>query len=237
MKERQGYEESSLSSSVWNRALDHSKKRLMDEFIARGHKWFWREYDLQSYLYHVMIDDDTCKKAFVRDGACLVRREHHLIDKDNKPLLTLDIAVLDPSPSHAPHGEYNRTWPIRELIQLKYPREFKTGLTQPDDLPDDCFRNDPERYERRCRTRFKRKVEMDYGLFSKHLKNAINLSDSASCHMVYFDITQKRYLHTRGDIEKILGHPSRTNLEEVSGRKLDFRHVWLAEDGAEYRIL
>lgn len=180
-----------FNERAWEYALGRSMSETIRHFVENSNRVFWREYDLQSCMYGNMYFHDVLRPY--------LRREHRIWTEDeSEQLLVLDLALLDPEDADRKYPY----WPVREMIQLKYPVEFITGLTEPQDLT--LMEDAPTQaeYIERCRTRIRRKISKDYQKFEKAAGKARNVSDSARCHIIYFDLANK---------------PSYTSSEELIG--------------------
>lgn len=164
----------------WREAVDRGKTMTENAFRRYADRYFWREYDLQGYMYKALYREPVLRPY--------IRREHRVWYKTkDKQVLVLDFALLDPTKS--PKGYPD--WPVKEMIQLKYPVEFKTGKTQPDDLDSDKVASSQSYYRGRCRTRIRAKIWEDYKKYVKAKGKARNVGGSARCHIMYFDLAEK----------------------------------------------
>jgi len=168
-----------VGDSEWNEAVGRSRTRTEDAFKKYADRYFWREYDLQGYTYRAL-----CEEAVLRP---YVRREHRVWYKSkDKQLLVLDFGILDPTKS----AKNYPCWPVKEMIQMKFPVEFRTGLTEPKDLKRDKAADSFPYYEKRCRTRIRAEIWEDYKKFIKVKDKARNISASARGHIMYFDLAE-----------------------------------------------
>lgn len=168
-----------VDATNWEEAIDRSKTRTEKAFRMFADRFFWREYDLQGHMYQILCEEPALRPY--------VRKEHRVWYKNKKKqLLILDFGILDPAESNN-HYPY---WPVIEMIQLKFPVEFSTGLTEPDDLKPEKTAAAFSYYERRCRTRIRAKIWSDYKKFLKAKNRARNVKASARCHIMYFDLAE-----------------------------------------------
>ena len=164
----------------WDDAIEKVKAVTETAFHEYSNSLFWREFDIQGLMYGEFFKNPSLRPY--------VHREHRIWGRDGvQELRYLDLALLDPEK----RSEGYPYWPVRELIQLKYPVEFATGMTEPDDMSEEKASADESYYMERCRNRILDKVLEDYRKFEEIADVARNISPSARCHILYFDSARK----------------------------------------------
>ncbi|MEE9236933.1 MAG: hypothetical protein V3U52_04020 [Thermoplasmata archaeon] len=112
--------------------VDRCIEETAQTFVQKGRSWFWKEHDIQSHLYAVMLDAFKEKGAFDDpDGAFLVRREHRLWTAERQRIGRTDLAILSREAGGERHDRLTS-----DLIEIKHLVEDATGWTEPDDLAD-----------------------------------------------------------------------------------------------------
>ena len=203
-----------VDERVWETALAYCKNGIVRDFKDHSNEVFWREYDLQSRMYGRMFEQ-TILRSYLR-------REHRIWAEDGrKQLLVLDLALLDPEDADRmyPH------WPVREMIQLKFPVEFITGLTEPQDLTLKEDAPTQAKYIERCRTRIRKKISEDYQKFEKAVGKARNISDSARCHIIYFDLANKPSYLSSEELNRDLRDSTNVDVWRIGSWPLTVRYA------------
>jgi len=120
------------------------KQKLYETFANNICDW-WKEEDLQSYLYLLLVGEL---------GTKLVHREYRLkgVEPDKRKwIAVIDLVVLQPF-----DGEFSYSGrEIRHAIQLKFPRKYDTGFSSG------------------TANELERNYEIDRKLFSEEAKNVI----------------------------------------------------------------
>lgn len=169
-----------LDKARWDRALERSIDETAGTFRARANEIFWREYDLQSYLYSTLFKESMLQPY--------VRREHRIWYREKpKQLLVADLALLDPESMDVGYPY----WPVREIIQLKYPVEFKTGLTAPATGSLEEGEKSSPRHREAHRRKIRSGILEDYDKYVKAVDVARNIADVVRCRILYFDTTDE----------------------------------------------
>lgn len=221
----------------WREVLSQAIGDTIATFKAHRDKWFGREHDLQSYLYHRVLVRAGVDETDSSDEPkrILIRREHRLwkepVGKQDGMLKEVDLALL--TSGDVQEGELRR--PVCEVVELKYPVEAITGLTERQDLTlqDVDIRSD--RYRRGSRNRFKKKFLEDLRKLDERLPSAVNLAEDALCRIIYFDLVRGDYWESPQEIsEKTKGLGM--DLHQVGGIHLVFTYV-CAIRGSEHSFV
>lgn len=204
---------SGLDEQAWKEAIDRSKKRTENAFKKYGDSYFWREYDIQAYMYIALYKEPILRPY--------IRREHRIWHKKKhegrlKQQMILDFALLDPKR----RIEGKPGWRVKEMIQLKYPVEFKSGRTEPDDLIIPKAESSDSYYKKRCRTRITGKVLDDYEKYEEASTEARDISDSARCHIMFFDLAEKPSYSSNENLRDDLRNPPSKRREGVNPSKI-----------------
>lgn len=203
-----------IRNPEWNEAINRSKTRTEKAYRLLADRFFWREYDLQGYMYQILCEEPVLRPY--------VRKEHRVWYKNKrKQLLILDFGVLDPTKSNRNYPY----WPVIEMIQLKFPVEFRTGLTEPDDLKREKAADSFPYYEGRCRTRIRAKIWDDYKKFVKAKNKARNVDDSARCHIMYFDLAENPSYLSNEEIRKDFQDKKRVDPTKIGKWPLEITYV------------
>lgn len=200
----------------WREMLSQAIGDTIAAFRAHRDKWFGREHDLQSYLYHRVLVragvDET--DSFNEPERILIRREHRIwkepVGKQDGMLKEVDLALL--TSGDVQEEELRR--PVCEVVELKYPVEAITGLTERQDLTLQDVDIQSDRYKRGCRNRFKKKFLEDFRKLHERLPSAVNLAEDALCRIVYFDLVRDDYWESPQEIR-----------EKTKGLGMDLHHV------------
>ncbi len=130
-----------------------------------NYRYWWKEEDLQSYLYHLLL-------MRLPDAIKIVHREYPLLEKLTspwgEPIGKVDLAILEPV-----SDEFNvATWKIRHAIELKFPlRRQGNGTVRCDDTRDG----------------FARGYYKDYKKLLDAKKKAKNVSENFQVHILFFE--------------------------------------------------
>ena len=179
---------------TWEEALARAKKRTREAFKELAGLVLWREYDLQAYMFKMMLEEGVLRQY--------VRREHRIWYSDKKKqLVVLDLALLDTETEDARYP----FWPVREMIQLKYPVEFRSGLTEPSYLERERAIESSSHYLERCRKKILRETLIDYEKFARAVGKTANVLPSARCHIMYFDFSRLPTYSSSGELLEDLG--------------------------------
>lgn len=210
-----------------SRAIDDT----IEAFREHRNRWYGREYDLQSYMYHRVLvhagvdASDTAKEP----ERVPIRREHRIwkepSGKRKDILKEVDLALLDSA--HVSEKEMRH--PVCEIVELKYPVEAKTGLTEYDqhtlkevDPRSDC-------YKRVAKNRFGRKFLEDYTKLDELLPSAKNLTEDVRCRMLYFDLIRGSYWQSPDEIREARMKGIKRDLTRVGDRPLEFTYIFAIE--------
>ncbi len=159
--------------------MARAKRRTREAFKKLAVSVLWREYDLHAYMFKMVLEEAVLRKC--------VRREHRIWGSNKKKqLVVLDLALLDAETENTGYP----FWPVREMIQLKYPVEFRTGLTEPYYLEQERALESSPRYLDGCREKILRETLIDYEKFSRAVGETANVLPFARCHLMYFDFSR-----------------------------------------------
>jgi hypothetical protein len=123
------------------KAIEDCKTEMYDIFKKHHTYYFWKEEDIQSYLYSLMLQSGKFVHRLSEDKTTLlIHREYTTKSqydtsnnyrifkkKGNSSRGEIDIVVWNPSNEWK---EYNAEYKIHSAIELKFQRDFVTGRTK-----------------------------------------------------------------------------------------------------------
>ncbi len=122
------------------KAIEYCKTETYYIFKKHHTYYFWKEEDIQSYLYSLILQSGKFIHRSENKEILLVHREYttklqydpkknfQIIKKNgNRSRGEIDIVVLDPKNNWK---EYSAEYKIHTAIEIKFQRSFATGNTQ-----------------------------------------------------------------------------------------------------------
>lgn len=122
------------------KAIEDCKTEMYEIFKKHHTYYFWKEEDIQSYLYSLILQSGKFIHRSKDKEILLTHREYttklqydpkknfQIIKKNgNRSRGEIDIVVLDPKNNWK---EYSAEYKIHSAIELKFQRDFVTGRTK-----------------------------------------------------------------------------------------------------------
>ncbi len=120
-------------------AIEEAKSRLYKDLELLSSNFIWKEEDVQSYLFHLLLGLEPFRSEIDR-GRLSIHREYFtkshyrrgkggsvekLATGTNKQRGMFDLVVIHPE-----NAGYSAEHPVLHAIEIKYPREFLSGFSR-----------------------------------------------------------------------------------------------------------
>jgi hypothetical protein len=185
------------------------------ELFVKNFRYWWKEEDLQSYLYHLLL---TKLPSAIEPLETLkrVHREYPLIVSEKSRIWSgvVDIAILEPFKNEFKF--FDSSCAIRDAIELKFLRDYRTGFSSGSDAE------------------FKKAFERDHKKLMR--EDIINFSGNSQKHLLFFrkirKIDKSKIPIPFDSVKKMLENGKEINIEGVQ-----FSYIEVYKDGIPSPLL